>query len=353
MDSKTKHFLHNKPDPNKQFTNTFDKFATVKAVGKFKCSICNNDGDLILTINKYSIYECSSCTHVQVYPLPSIKSLVEHYNNASNSLDTSFAFSSLEDYKKSPVSRYRFSHQIFKDILKMPEMRSKDAKILEVGTSTGTDLAILRDFYNYKFLTGTDINNFATERGKQQLGLDLRSGEVSRKMFNDDKPFDVVFALQSIEHSINPKDLLREVNAILGVNRKIIINLPNYNSLSRTMLGSDWPVFTVPAHLHYFTTHSLNLALRETGFEPIKIYTENNVFPGGYCAEVLRILRKLNPWSKIITSESVPPYSYFSKYYSILLVADISLRIATFPIWFYMRMFDRGSTIIAIAKKIK
>ncbi len=322
----------------------------------FECSVCaGGESRHLLTYRDYDLFRCGCCSHVQVYPLPSWEQIASHYSSSGDQLDNNFAYRNLEDYRKSPRSTYKFKRRAFKDLVKELRRRGTGmgARILEWGASTGTDLAVLRDFYGYKNenLAGIEINAASVERGRRELGLDLRSGQTGSGFAADCPPFDAVYALHVIEHVIAPAEMLTEIASVLREDGLLFLNLPNYNSLYRVLLGESWQWLMPPGHLHYFTPSSLRLLLEKNGFRVITLYSEQNFFPGGYLADMLRVVKKILGRRKQETGDYIPPFSYYDRGFPLLWAADVLARTFTFPLWLYTRLFDRGSCLIAVARK--
>jgi SAM-dependent methyltransferase len=88
----------------------------------------------------------------------------------------------------------------------------------------------------------------------------------------DDVPaeprFDLVTAFEVVEHMTHPADELERMAAFLRPGGAMYLTTPNFDSLSRRLLGPRWSVIDYPEHLNYFTLKSLSALLRRTGLEP-------------------------------------------------------------------------------------
>ncbi len=111
------------------------------------------------------------------------------------------------------------------DQLKLP----RDARILDIGTSTGTNLRMLRElgFTQFEGLDSSpDAIRWCAEKG---LGK-VTSGDVCALPFPDGR-FDLVLATDIIEHVDDDSAALRQIQRVLAPNGKVLITVPAFQSL--------------------------------------------------------------------------------------------------------------------------
>lgn len=107
----------------------------------------------------------------------------------------------------------------------MPE----NAAILDVGTSTGTNLRMLKEmgFKNYQ---GIDISSEAISWcAKKGLGV-VRQGSICAIPFPNES-FDLILATDIIEHVDDDLQALKELRRVLRKTGNLIITVPAYPSL--------------------------------------------------------------------------------------------------------------------------
>lgn len=68
--------------------------------------------------------------------------------------------------------------------------------------------------------------------------------------------FDVVLALDVIEHLVDPAAALRELAARLAPGGLLVLTTPRWDSLAARLFRGRWRAI-FPAHLFYFTARSL------------------------------------------------------------------------------------------------
>jgi SAM-dependent methyltransferase len=84
---------------------------------------------------------------------------------------------------------------------------------------------------------------------------DLRPGE-----------FDVITMWHSLEHVHAPLAVLREAHRLLAPGGKLLVAVPNIDSLPFRWFGSAWFGLDLPRHLTHFTPGTLQLMMERAGF---------------------------------------------------------------------------------------
>lgn len=79
--------------------------------------------------------------------------------------------------------------------------------------------------------------------------------------------FDVILLSSFLEHEIQPAELLRRCRNVLTEDGIVIIKVPNYDSINRSLRGSKWCGFRWPDHVNYFTPVSLREMLGKAGLK--------------------------------------------------------------------------------------
>jgi SAM-dependent methyltransferase len=104
-----------------------------------------------------------------------------------------------------------------------------DAPVLDIGTSTGTNLRMLRDlgFSNYCGLDSSDeAIRWCAEKGLGQV----RKGDVCSMPFADSS-FELVLATDIVEHVDDDAKALREIRRVLKPGGRVIVTVPAFESL--------------------------------------------------------------------------------------------------------------------------
>ena len=142
---------------------------------------------------------------------------------------------------------------------------SKGGSILDVGCATGFFLELARqEGWETK---GVEASEFACEYAREKLGLEVIRSNLINARF-EEQSFDVVTMWDVIEHLLDPRSELLEVNRILRMGGILGIITPDIEALIPRVMGKNWlELRRVPAHLSFFSVRTLRQFLNRTGFE--------------------------------------------------------------------------------------
>ena len=108
------------------------------------------------------------------------------------------------------------------------------------------------------------------EKGYTNTWLD-RAGipGMTGTEFDDDRgSFDIVTAIEVLEHAVDPIGLLTEIRALMRPGGVLLLTTGNAEPFRERM--TRWSYASVPdVHVSYFDPTSLSSALERTGFEPL------------------------------------------------------------------------------------
>jgi len=125
-----------------------------------------------------------------------------------------------ELYSRYGITRTKLNKEFLKGI-------SRKSKVLEVGCSVGTQLALLQQI-GFKNLYGIEINRDAVELSKKyRKNIDIIQGSVLNLPFKDNS-FDLVFASGVLMH-IDPKNLKKAMGEMYRVSKKHIWGFDYYS----------------------------------------------------------------------------------------------------------------------------
>jgi 2-polyprenyl-3-methyl-5-hydroxy-6-metoxy-1,4-benzoquinol methylase len=143
-------------------------------------------------------------------------------------------------------------------------------RILDVGCGSGHLLSVAgaRGWEAH----GTEVARGLTDH-LSALGIRSFGGELVDAGYPADG-FDIVHCSEVIEHVFEPASLLREMHRVLRPGGLLYLTTPNYNSVSRRILGAKWRGLSLE-HICYFTPSVLTAALTRTGFEALRVTTRN------------------------------------------------------------------------------
>ncbi|MBW1973556.1 MAG: class I SAM-dependent methyltransferase [Deltaproteobacteria bacterium] len=150
-----------------------------------------------------------------------------------------------------------------------------------------------------------ETSNSAIKRAKKRE-IPCFNGEITNKFF--DKylgSFDVIIALELIEHLYDPMTFLHRVYQLLNPGGVYIYTTGNFQETR--LLGRRWGYLNIPeGHLYFFTPRTIKLYLRKVGFKrylsPYKFYYKYNV-----------AVRFLSKFGFLNVNKDVQPRSFVEK----------------------------------------
>lgn len=86
--------------------------------------------------------------------------------------------------------------------------------------------------------------------------------------------FEAITMRQSLEHVHQPLEVLRDAYRLLTPGGRLIVTVPNFDSLASRWFGSHWYGLDLPRHLSHFTAATLGAMLHRAGFPRIELRQE-------------------------------------------------------------------------------
>jgi 2-polyprenyl-3-methyl-5-hydroxy-6-metoxy-1,4-benzoquinol methylase len=121
-------------------------------------------------------------------------------------------------------------------------------------------------------LTGLDSSAASVERVRDRLGLDVLCGTLPHPDLSP-ATFDLITMWHSLEHVHQPLQVLREAHRLLVPGGRLVVAVPNIDSLPFRWFGHTWYGLDLPRHLTHFASWTLYLMLHRAGFRvgPIRM----------------------------------------------------------------------------------
>jgi 2-polyprenyl-3-methyl-5-hydroxy-6-metoxy-1,4-benzoquinol methylase/glycosyltransferase involved in cell wall biosynthesis len=170
-----------------------------------------------------------------------------------------------ENLAFSPLTKGRF-----RSLIASFESYRETGRLLDIGCGAGHFLKVASA--QGWGAHGTEIAASAFEH-LSRYGIKTFQGELQAARYPADF-FDVVYCSEVVEHLPDPLSLLRESARILRPGGLLYLTTPNFNSLSRRLLGARWRVIC-KEHVCYFTPRLLTRLLRDAGFGRVRRATRN------------------------------------------------------------------------------
>jgi 2-polyprenyl-3-methyl-5-hydroxy-6-metoxy-1,4-benzoquinol methylase len=197
------------------------------------------------------LIKCNNCGMVFMERIPSEAELSAHYGV--------YTYDGVDELSELTRESYRALLDEF-------EPYRKTNKIIDVGCGRGYFLeeAKKRGWEVY----GTEFSQTAVQLLRQK-GIQAHEGRMTTEAFGV-SDFDIVTSFEVIEHINTPNAEIDVFHSILRKGGLLYITTPNFNSLMRYLLKSEYNVIAYPEHLSYYSKRTLNKLVGKHGFKNIK-----------------------------------------------------------------------------------
>jgi len=234
------------------------------------CEICGFDTKLWGEKAGFEVLKCASCGYGFVYPRPSLEELARFYGQEDS---TPVQSAKMQRYR-AEIPPWKEPKQIMQ---KLRSMGLDKGKLLDIGAGFGW---CTEYFHEHGFaVTPLEPNPLTSKKIEEKTGL-----IVIRDFFENWTPeesligtFDVIIAMQVIEHVLNPQFLFQKSHDLLRQGGVLVVSTPNFNSLLIKVLKAREGHICPPEHLNFFTLKSLRLLGKRYGYRFVQGYTRSNL----------------------------------------------------------------------------
>lgn len=225
----------------------------------------------------YEIWRCVDCGFEQTCPLPTQAELTElyttHYNFGGQRASL---YSRLREW-----FLFSFVNRLWVrlDGDVAFHRRRGTGRLLDIGCNEGRGLRI--HAANGFRAEGLELNKKAAQVARD-AGFKVQTCLLED--FHPDEPFDVAVLSNVLEHSLEPRRMLRDVHRVLAPGGQVWISCPNSESWLRRVFGRSWINWHVPFHISHFSAKTMCRLLEQTGFVGIET---QNITPAWWVSQSL------------------------------------------------------------------
>jgi 2-polyprenyl-3-methyl-5-hydroxy-6-metoxy-1,4-benzoquinol methylase len=218
------------------------------------CPVCSKKkfSPLSKEYTHASLVKCSACSFVFCIDIPTQSELEKHYATYPR------------NNKIAPLTLRRYN-----ELLDEFEQYRQHNRILDIGCGDGYFLATAK--VRGWQVVGTEYTDDAIQVCIQK-GIQMYKGAIESIRFHDTE-FDVITSFEVIEHLNNGNVHVRGINKLLRKNGLFYFTTPNFNSISRRILGGNWSVIEYPEHLSYYTSQTIDFLMKSCLFKKQRLLT--------------------------------------------------------------------------------
>lgn len=214
---------------------------------------------------EYQYVKCKKCKLVWLLVRPTGKSLQKHYPENYRPYKRYAKTNKLQKLIRLVIKKNKF---IAKILIADQLFFWPKGKILDVGSGSGYYLHILKD-WGWK-VAGLELSKKAVKTVKESGFKDIYQGNMFSQKFPKNS-FDVIRYSHVLEHVPSPKKELLKVRSLLKKKGKVLIIVPNIDSIFFKIFKEYWYPLEAPRHFYQFSPKTLTKLLLETKFHDIKI----------------------------------------------------------------------------------
>ncbi len=236
-------------------------------VRRHACPICKDPHPFlyyrargsISGLTTYTITENSVGIHDDIFFCRNCKSAFQISSSPTEDIAAAYAAQLCDPIYLQEAKGRRRS---FQRIVERLERLIRGRKILDVGAGPG--LFLLEAKSRGWEVAGVEPSSAAREYAKETFGIELLGGGVDELARLPDGSFDVVSAIDVIEHLPNPAILLDQVRRLVAPGGVAVLTTPRFDSALSRLMGDRWYAI-LPSHLTYFSKRGLFQLIRDSG----------------------------------------------------------------------------------------
>ena len=208
---------------------------------------------------------------------------------------------------------------------------NNNLNVLDVGCGNPSFLELLQQSSKVN-CTGIDFSDSGW-KGKNYPNLDLKKVTIEDYLTN--KQFDVITLWHYFEHDYNPSQTIETLYNCLKHGGKLIIEVPDYKSISAKIQKSYWQGWHSPRHISLLTKKSFALLFQKDKWEITKHlrYGTLDAFTLWWLG---RMQKKGVDWAGNMSNH----------FWTLVL-----LKVVTLPIFALEKLFPMGIQIMVVEKK--
>jgi len=174
----------------------------------------------------------------------------------------------LRKYEENPEASQYMAQSIL-DYFR-PYTKDIQGRILDIGCAYGLSLLEWKNLGLECY--GVEVSTETTQFVKDK-GVKIHIGTLHSASYSDNF-LDFITMSHVLEHDPAPLKLMSEIRRVMAKDGLLWLAVPNWGSLARKVDGKRWKWRNWPNHLFYYTPDTLSRLVKSSGFEIIKLWTD-------------------------------------------------------------------------------
>jgi len=201
-------------------------------------------------VSKETLVECSDCGLIYTSPRLRKDLILKSYTEAEDPTYVSQADGRIKSFER---------------CLDAVEEFKKGGSILDIGAAAGFFLKVAKErgWRTY----GIEPSKYLSDYGNKNYGVNITCGTLDSAPAPKEK-LDCITLWDVLEHTFDPKQVLKTCNSYLKEDGIVVINYPNIGNLMAKMAGKNY-WFILSVHLYYFVPKTIKAMLESAGFEVV------------------------------------------------------------------------------------
>lgn len=207
----------------------------------------------------FSTSICADCGFIFMNPPFSPKTIHSFYQEGYYTGKADFA------YTDERQTEY-FSAYVHRARLKTIARFVPRGRLLDIGSSFGLFLKAAADRYEP---WGVELSEYAANWAAENVGAHIFHGSFDS--FRPEIRYDVITAIEVIEHIADPVAFIEKCCSLLNPNGLLVLQTADMSAWQALSAGARYHYF-LPGHLSYFTEQNLTDALIRAGFRTVRAF---------------------------------------------------------------------------------
>ena len=231
-----------------------------------QCPVCHSSSvNSLLTVKDHSVsgesfevWQCAVCSLRFTQNVPDESSIGPYYQSADYISHTNTS-EGLINRMYQRVRKFTLEQKANMVIKRTTEQ----GNVLDIGAGIGAFLHAMKE-KGWK-VTGLEPDQGARERAAQLFGIELQDVSVLHQL--EQASFDAITLWHVLEHVHQLHPYIEQLKKLLRPGGKILIAVPNYQSLDSSIYGVYWAAYDVPRHLYHFSPLAMQTLMEQHGLK--------------------------------------------------------------------------------------